>query len=519
MKLCLSTRLSLWLAVVLVLPWAAAQELPVLPALRIDGANFAIADLRSGARAFDNRDYTWQDVPERFQGWQFTQTSGGRAALIRFVVPQDGWAFMATATSQGGLAATGWERLPDAGFWYTDGGKTRMAVYRRSCRSGEKVTVPQGNWTGGLVLAPQLAQGETVEVMYPPPPGIVISRSPDPQRVYVGSPSLAILPDGAYVASHDWFGSGTSSDTTAVFVSHNRGLNWEPVAEIRGQFWSTLFVHRGALYIMGADGVYGRTVIRRSTDGGRTWTSPDGATTGCLLPERQYHCAPVPVVVHNGRLWRAMEDRFGNEGWGRHFRTFVMSAPEGADLLDAAHWTVSNRLPFERAWGNAPKAGWLEGNVVVSPAGDVLNLLRVESREGGTVAMVHAAADGKTVRFDPATDLRPMPGALHKFTLRYDADSRRYWSLVNKESNPRAVRNVLALISSPDLHDWRVESVLLMHPDRGNHAWQYLDWQIDGTDLIAASRTAWGNSHNFHDANYLTFHRVRDFRTDRRTVD
>ena len=34
-----------------------------------------------------------------------------------------------------------------------------------------------------------------------PPPGVVIAATPDPQKVFVFSPSLAILPDGSFVAS------------------------------------------------------------------------------------------------------------------------------------------------------------------------------------------------------------------------------------------------------------------------------------------------------------------------------
>ncbi len=33
-----------------------------------------------------------------------------------------------------------------------------------------------------------------------------------------------------------------------------------------------------------------------------------------------------------------------------------------------------------------------------------------------------------------------------------------------------------------------------------------------GCPSIAVSRTAWDGSHNFHDANYFTFHRVEGFR-------
>ena len=44
-----------------------------------------------------------------------------------------------------------------------------------------------------------------------------------------------------------------------------------------------------------------------------------------------------------------------------------------------------------------------------------------------------------------------------------------------------------------------------------------MDWLFDGDDIIAACRTAYddglGGAHNNHDANYLTFHRIANFRT------
>jgi hypothetical protein len=66
------------------------------------------------------------------------------------------------------------------------------------------------------------------------------------------------------------------------------------------------------------------------------------------------------------------------------------------------------------------------------------------------------------------------------------------------------------------LRNWRVESVLLYHPDRESHAFQYIDWLFDGDDIIAVSRTAYddnlGGAHRAHDANYMTFHRIKKFR-------
>ena len=339
------------------------------------------------------------------------------------------------------------------------------------------------------------------------PPGVVIDRSPDPSRVYIGSPSIAVLPSGEYLASHDFFGPGTTNSQTAVFASKDRGATWRKVATLDGQWWSTLFVHRNALYILGTSKEYGAVVIRRSTDAGRTWTNPQDRHSGLLLDDGKYHCAPVPVVIHKGRIWRAVEYFTGQ--WGTGFCPLVISAPIDADLLRADAWTASNRLE----WGSwQPYVGWLEGNVVVTPKDELVDILRVQKPGAGKAARVQIGDDGKTIRFDPARDFIDFPGGSHKFTIRYDEQSRRYWSLVNKDYDPPAVRNVLALVSSPDLEHWTVKSILLRHSDSRHHAWQYLDWLFDGNDLIAVSRTAWDGSHSFHDANYLTFHRIANFR-------
>jgi hypothetical protein len=344
-------------------------------------------------------------------------------------------------------------------------------------------------------------------------PGVVIDHSPAESGRYIGSPSIAVLPNGSYVASHDYFGPATNENRTAIFRSDDAGKTWRRLTEFDGQFWSSLFVHKAALYIMGTGGQYGGAVIRRSTDGGITWTTPKDKRSGLLFAEGQYHCAPVPVVVHNGRIWRAMEDRDPPEGWGSNFRSFVMSAAVDADLLDADSWTSSNRLRFDPAWrGRA----WLEGNIVVTPDKKLVNILRVECKEAEIAAMVHISQDGRSVSFDPEKDFIDFYGGTNKFTIRYDPVTRRYWSLVNKQMNPTAYRNILTLVSSSDLRTWKVQSVILQHPDSEEHAFQYLDWLFEDKDIIAVSRTAYddglGGAHRAHDANYLTFHRISNFR-------
>ncbi len=131
--------------------------------------------------------------------------------------------------------------------------------------------------------------------MHPVPPLLdplasVVAHSPAQTRAYLGSPSIVRLPDGSLVVSHDFFGPGSPHDEyareylTHVYRSADEGAHWERIAETPGAFWSSLFLHRGALYLLGCTAEYGDIAIRRSEDGGRTWTTPSDERTGLLFP-------------------------------------------------------------------------------------------------------------------------------------------------------------------------------------------------------------------------------------------
>jgi hypothetical protein len=217
-------------------------------------------------------------------------------------------------------------------------------------------------------------------------------------------------------------------------------------------------------------------VIRRSRDGGETWTAPVDATTGLLRNDGQYHCAPTPVIEHAGRLWRGMERRMPPTGWGSNYCAGVMSAPLAADLLNTQNWTFSNFLPSARQWNGGDMFG-------VAPKDQLF---------------------------------------LYDVTSSY-AKSGLYWTLANvvtpkgeAAGRPANIRNTLALTSSSALTNWTQRAVLLSHTDTAKHGFQYPDWQFDGDDIIAVCRTAFddglGGARSYHDANLLTFHRWRSFR-------
>lgn len=359
-------------------------------------------------------------------------------------------------------------------------------------------------------------------------PGTVVNHSPASKGKYLGSPSICILPNGRYVVSHDYFGPKTKEFETAIteiFVSDDKGISWRKTATLRGQFWSSLFCHKGDVYIFGTCRHHGNIVLRRSSDNGESWTNPYNAENGLII-EGEYHTAPTPVIIHNGRIWKAFEYATHKvRKWGLRYSAMVLSAPVNADLLDAKSWRRSNILYSNPAWLGGDFRGWLEGNIVYDRANkQLLNILRVNTSKGvgeEQCARVEVSPNGKKISFDTEKGFMPFPGGAKKFTIRYDERTAKYWTLANTTEADKLVikndktRNTLTLCSSEDLVSWRHERVIIAHPDVKYHGVQYVDWQFDGEDIVAVIRTAWedneGNAHNQHDSNYILFRRIEKF--------
>jgi hypothetical protein len=349
-------------------------------------------------------------------------------------------------------------------------------------------------------------------------PGIVIDYlhkgdpAYAPKGQYIGSPSIARLPDGQLVAGHDFFGKGGSQDYSRVFRSDDRGRTWHHVSDVAPAFWGKLFVHRSKLYLLACRNEYADLLLHESPDGGVTWRQPVVVAAG------RYHKAPVPVVAHAGRLWTCVEQQTG--GWPAGFQALALSVSAESDIRDPRNWTVGKPLPYDPAW--APKGwatltsnhGFLEGNAVVDPQGRLLNILRyhVSPHFKKAIALTISQEDC-SLSFNRLIDFH---GGMTKFTIRRHPETGVYWSLVNRVTDPAkpAMRSVLTLVASADLNEWTAVRDIL-RDDRETApqytGFQYIDWLFDDEDIVFVSRTAYNGAHNYHDANHLTFHRIPDF--------
>ena len=137
-----------------------ASDPIVMSDLTITGRGFEMAKLTDGSQAFSNRDYVWHDVPGQLDGWQFTRINGGGFASIQVEVKRKATLLAATSYRQTKFSPPGWEQVDGLSFGYNDSGRTRLQVYRREAEAGDKIEIPQGNWTGCLLLVkPDASKG------------------------------------------------------------------------------------------------------------------------------------------------------------------------------------------------------------------------------------------------------------------------------------------------------------------------------------------------------------------------
>lgn len=353
-------------------------------------------------------------------------------------------------------------------------------------------------------------------------PGKIIAHSPAVTKIYMTGPNIEVLPSGDLIAMHDHSGPNGSeareggNSITKVYRSRDKGNTWEYLTYFQ-MHMSTLFQHDGALYTLGLNPT--NMVINKSTDGGETWSENKTLLTG------SYHSASTPVLIANGRVWKAVEIDAGG-AWGKGFESLMISAPVSSNLMEASNWTASNRLPYNASYLDGIFGGWLEGNAVQGKDGSVLNVIRVHttSKTEEYVAHQPVSADGTIISFNESTGFHNFPGGSKKFFIRYDQATNKYITLANvipsKWNNLETtdkMRNTLALCSSADLLNWSIDKVIVETEKYTAEAFNYVSWQFDGNDIVLVSRTSYddvyGGAANYHDANYITFHRIANYKS------
>ncbi len=235
---------------------------------------------------------------------------------------------------------------------------------------------------------------------------------------------------------------------------------------------------------------------------------------------------PNPKLIHNERIFRVVEDRTTPEEWGDNFRSLFLSAPVNADLMKAGNWTTSKRLRYNQDW---PCRAWLEGNILVTADGQIINILWNDLRpEGGRPCIIDVSKYGNEVCFNLETGFIDFPGGCKKFDIRYNAVSGRYWSLSNyipddyRRGGAERIWNAFGLIFSKDLSNWEGYKIVLQHSDVTYVGSQYAGQRFDGEDMIALIRIAYPeldgtNAKNYPNSNYIIFFRIekfKDFQTD-----
>lgn len=344
------------------------------------------------------------------------------------------------------------------------------------------------------------------------PPGTVIVQTEDPKSIFVRNPSFAILPDGSYLATHEWHGDISKKFnlwTVDVLRSTDQGVNWERVSRLSPQCNANLFTLNQAVYMIGLTKSSHRLAIRCSTDSGESWTEPD-ENSGYLTETTGLRMDRAPVLIHRGRVWVSV-DWFDQAK--RRRCSFVISASIDDDLLDSQSWSRSNLISTSpNGFGSRIGEHICNGSVV--PNGEDIGVVYRLHDYTGDVACLATVNEIEPKQFSlNATSFSNMPGGARHFHVRYDPSSKKYWSVVNAQTAPRAGSNRLCLISSDDAKDWQINYVIAYHYDGVWHGVSSPSIEFDGQDLVFVAACAWGGTPIHSKADKLIFKRLKDFRS------
>lgn len=397
---------------------------------------------------------------------------------------------LAGKTSECGYTLTGLEGETDYEFFVrSEKGKSRVRLART-----------------GAVL------GTVVNYLHPDDEAYAFSGR------YLCSPSLLAHPDGYLLASMDVFHGTSPQNLTLIFRSDDGGKSWRYLAELMPCFWGKLFLHKGEVYMLACSTEYGDLLIGKSTDGGATFGAPTVLLRGSNGKNGSsgVHKNPQNIVNFGGRLYGTLEwGAWANKDYCH--AAMVMSCSEDADLLAPESWSFTEPVPFahfapEVADVTIP-AMTIEGTPVVSPEGKLLDIMRFSKRGYALCYSVDTQDAEAPLEY---SHIMEFPANFSKFMIKYDSASGYYYSIVCRlyDGCRDSARNYQVLMRSRDLEVWEDAAVLydFRSMSASKVGLQYVDFNFDGDDIIYLCRTAWNGAASFHDSNYSTFHRIKNFR-------
>ncbi len=368
----------------------------------------------------------------------------------------------------------------------------------------------------------------------------VVWHNPD-RESYVEGPGLVRLDDGQLLAvvpvvpRVEWSRARrVAYSRTHLVRSGDGGKTWQPLGDL--PYYSAVpWTHRGTLYLFankgGSEFRNDDLLLLRSEDGGRKWSAP------VTLFQGHFWNCHTGMVLRENRLYWAVDDLALHGKRGPR----VVAGDLSADPMDARAWRMSDPVPFPGVPNalvnprfSALSSQYLEPNVIdVGGRLRVLATVKPNHQSGASLcAVLDVNDDGRKLDLK-FTQYHPMPGAQLKFCVLWDQVSKMFWATANlvvdsqglfdwwEEGQKRGDfrgdgriggndRRLLMLLYSLDGLNW-FQAGCVARAGKISQSFMYARPVIDGNDLVLVARSS-VNAPNQHDADYATFHRVRDFR-------
>jgi len=363
----------------------------------------------------------------------------------------------------------------------------------------------------------------------------VVTKVPDSKH-FVHDPGLTILPNGHLIVCAPIWSRGayeTSKEAedkvVRVYRSTDGGKSWEQRCT---KTWaeSTLFPYEGKLYMFVQIKTFEGVWVTVSEDEGKTWADPVEVIKGA--PDRQFWSLQMGMLVKDGWLYWANGKGYQDMG--------VIACELSKGLMNPAAWRASDvvvmPIPKEVQSGtykDGHTMRCLEGNVV-EVGGRMLILARAVINRYGTSNMgaMFDLTNGKDKLDLKFTQLVSIPGGQCKFYILKDEPSKLFWMASNLPSNSMDLIHAAETYPSAYPKDWQSlredrRNLMLWYSldainwfpagwiakaRKSNQSFMYPSMVVDGEDLVILSRSA-VDSGCYHDADVVTFHRVRNFRS------